>query len=243
MMLPYYQLLASPRCERREPAKKYRAFGDGQWTAPPTSGIHFMTLCGRGRWLTAASTITSPHCAGRARSSGRTSRRTRSCRAWSTRTCALYPRLCRGSSPHNPGFLTVIVPGSPGYALYPSAQVARFRVSFTRPTWICAPGQNSQTFEVDARTDFPVLAAACLRGRVAVLKRTKKLAPVIPGGETRETGAALYLPWQPRMQKNHNGGGTRFCFLDLLLFFKLLIHTTCYCSGRVLCLQTDPPFL
>ena len=28
-------------------------------------------------------------------------------------------------APHNPGFQTIILPGSPGYALYPSAQVAQ----------------------------------------------------------------------------------------------------------------------
>ena len=33
----------------------------------------------------------------------------------------LLPRLSRG--PHNPGFQTVILPGPPGCALYPSAQV------------------------------------------------------------------------------------------------------------------------
>ena len=31
---------------------------------------------------------------------------------------------------------------------------ARFLVSSTRPTWFCAPGQNSCAFEVDARADF-----------------------------------------------------------------------------------------
>ena len=35
-----------------------------------------------------------------------------------------FPTLSRGRSPHNPGFLTVMLPGSPGYALYPSTQVA-----------------------------------------------------------------------------------------------------------------------
>ena len=33
--------------------------------------------------------------------------------------------LSRPQAPHNPGFLAVILPGFPGYALYPSAQVAR----------------------------------------------------------------------------------------------------------------------
>ena len=32
------------------------------------------------------------------------------------------------AAPHNPGFLTAILPGSPGYALYPSAQVPLRRV-------------------------------------------------------------------------------------------------------------------
>ena len=31
--------------------------------------------------------------------------------------------LSRPQAPHNPGFLAVILPGFPGYALYPSAQV------------------------------------------------------------------------------------------------------------------------
>ena len=33
-----------------------------------------------------------------------------------------------GRSPHNPGFLTVVLPGSPGYVLYPSAQVPLVRM-------------------------------------------------------------------------------------------------------------------
>ena len=39
----------------------------------------------------------------------------------------LYPPYCpresRGRSPHNPSFQTVSLPGCPGYALYPYAQV------------------------------------------------------------------------------------------------------------------------
>ena len=33
-----------------------------------------------------------------------------------------HANLAFGRSPHNTGFLTVILPGFPGYALYPSAQ-------------------------------------------------------------------------------------------------------------------------
>ena len=33
--------------------------------------------------------------------------------------------ISRPQVPHNPGFLTVILPGSPGYALYLSAQLAK----------------------------------------------------------------------------------------------------------------------
>ena len=43
-------------------------------------------------------------------------------------TLAVRPRYSRGRSPHNPGFLTVMLPGFPGYALYPSTQVALVRM-------------------------------------------------------------------------------------------------------------------
>ena len=43
-------------------------------------------------------------------------------------SCLICPRQCRGRSPHNPGFQTVIFPESPGYALDPPAQVPPTRV-------------------------------------------------------------------------------------------------------------------
>ena len=53
----------------------------------------------------------------------------RDVRAWSTATCRAGSAphrshaILAAAGPHNPGFLPGILPGSPGYALYPSAQV------------------------------------------------------------------------------------------------------------------------
>ena len=46
-----------------------------------------------------------------------------------TVTARLDPRYSRGPAPRprNPGFQTVVFQGSPGYALYPSAQVPAWR--------------------------------------------------------------------------------------------------------------------